>query len=393
MIISKKPNFTQNFPSKRQFPWYICEIYSRPTNTRSLAVTEKFSPSPDPSPSPAKLRLEKFALQSAARKLLPDSRTAKCLRLRQAYQDGVDVFRSLEHKTTSYGGLQTCGSVWACPVCANKISERRRLEVSDAISQHETAGGEVLLLTLTNPHTRNDDLHDMTKAQAKAMSRFTGCRAVRSIFSDIGFIGSIRAWEVTHGQANGWHPHFHILLFVNFGVDREALEEKLYTQWAKACDKSGLAAPSRVHGVKVDNGSKAAKYVSKWGLDYEVTKGHIKKATKIGGRSPFDLLRSYLYDEDKQAGALFFTFSKVYKGKRQLYWSKGLKEHFSVKDITDEETAAKQDDRAELMGKIELDEWKIILKFELRGEILELARHGWEPVRRLLDSLFICTDG
>jgi hypothetical protein len=40
-----------------------------------------------------------------------------------------------------------------------------------------------------------------------------------------------------------------------------------------------------------------------------------------------------------------------------------------------------------LLGSIDLDQWRVILRLELRGEILELARHGWEPVRRLLDSI------
>ena len=340
--------------------------------------------------NPSEYRLEKFALQSVVRKLLPQSRTAKCLRLRQSNQDGIDVFRSIEHKTTHFGGLQTCGSVWSCPVCAFKICERRRLEVLSAIDTHRASGGEVLLLTLTNPHTRGDDLGLMTKAQAKAMKRFTGSRAIKAIWSDIGFVGSIRAWEITHGQSNGWHPHFHILLFVDSGVDREELQAKLYTQWANSCRLAGLSIPSEAHGVKLDNGSKAAKYVSKWGLDYEMTKGHTKKA-KVGGRSPFDLLRSYLYDDDKQAGALFVEFSGVYKGKRQLYWSPGLKDYFNIDDLTDKETAATQDDAAELLGKIEIEEWRLVLKSNLRGEVLELARFGWEPVKRLLDSLVVST--
>jgi len=337
---------------------------------------------------PVKFRLEKFALQSTARKLLPKSRTAKCLRLRQANQDGIDVFRSIEHKTAHYGGLQTCGSVWACPVCAFKISERRRLEVLSPIDTHKDSGGDVLLLTLTNPHTKGDDLKEMVKAQAKAMSRFTGSRAIKTIWSDIGYIGSIRAWEITHGQINGWHPHFHILLFVDSGVDCKALQSKLYAQWANACRLAGLPIPSELHGLKLDDGSKAAKYVSKWGLDYEMTKGHTKKA-KAGGRSPFDLLRSRLYDDDKQAGALFVEFAGVYKGKRQLYWSPGLKAHFEVIEKTDEETAAELDDTAELLGKIEFEEWKLILKYDLRGDVLELARFGWDAVRRLIDSLAV----
>lgn len=335
---------------------------------------------------PRETRLERFALQSGARRLLWGSRTAKCLRLRRQDKHGVEVWRSADHGSAHYGGLQTCGSVWACPVCAAKVSERRRLELLSSMDKHKADGGACLLLTLTNPHTLGDDLADMANAQAKAMDRMKGARAFRSLLDSMGCIGTVRAWEVTHG-ANGWHPHFHVLLFVRSGLDLDELRPLFYQQWANACRLAGLAIPSEAHGVRLDGGDEASKYVTKglWGLEHEMTKGHTKKARK--GRSPFDLLRSYLYDDDKQAGALFVEYAGVFRGKRQLVWSKGLKALFSVVDLSDEETAALVEESADLLGMIELEEWRLVLRFDVRGEVLELARHGWEPVRRLLDNL------
>lgn len=335
---------------------------------------------------PVSVRLERFALQSAARRLLPESRTAKCLQIRQKGVDKVVVKRSISHKSAFYTGLQTCSSVWNCPVCASKISERRRIELLFAIDAHEGSGGQVLLLTLTNPHSRTDNLQAMLKAQALAMSRFNGDKAARLLFSSIGCIGTVRAWEVTHGD-NGWHPHFHLLLFVDSGLDLVALRADFYALWANCCRLAGLPIPSFEHGVRLDDGSKASEYVSKglWGLDREMTKGHIKKAKK--GRSPFDLLRSYMVDKDKQAGALFIEYATAFKGKRQLFWSKGLKDHFHIDDETDESIAERVDDDAQVLGFIDYDDWLLILLYELRGLLLELARHGWDAVERCLVGL------
>ena len=61
------------------------------------------------SENPMARRVERFALQSVARDILPDSRTAKCLRIR-AHDKDVQVWKSKNHKTASYGGLQTCGA-------------------------------------------------------------------------------------------------------------------------------------------------------------------------------------------------------------------------------------------------------------------------------------------
>jgi len=335
---------------------------------------------------PAAARLDRFALQSAARRILPHSRTAKCLRFRRKDKTHVEVYRSIEHGRASFGGLQTCASVWACPVCAAKISERRRAELLHAIDAYKATGGAVLLITLTNPHYMGDDLPALLAGQQKAMSRFNSTWAAKSMWDWMGCVGTVRAWEVTHGK-NGWHPHFHLLAFVRAGVDLLEAKRRVYGVWSTACRLAGLPVPSIEHGADVRDGSEAAAYASKWGLDQEMTKGHMKQARAINGRSPFDLLRSYLRDDDKQAAALFKEYAGAFHGKRQLVWSKGLKDLFEVGKESDEEVAARQDDSAELLGRIELDDWRRVLAHDLRGEVLELAFYGWEPVERLLSGL------
>ncbi len=339
---------------------------------------------------PVSARLERFELQSAVRHLLPESRTAKCLRYVHTKGEEVGVYKNKEG-STFFSGLQVCASVWACPCCAAKISERRRVEVLQAIEKHEAAGGQVLLLTLTNPHTKTDDLSDMLKAQAQAMRRFNSTKAACKLWKSIDCVGTIRAYEVTHG-VNGWHPHFHILIFCNINqnpLELYNLRERFFDLWSNCCRLAGLAAPSFEHGVDLQDGIKASEYVTKgvWGLDREMTKGHLKKA-KTGGRSPFDLLRSYAHDNDKQAGALFVEYATVFKGRRQLVWSKGLKALFLVSDRTDEETAAAQEDDAVLLGMITFSQWRAIRFFNVRGHILELGRFGgWEAIICYIEPL------
>jgi hypothetical protein len=358
-----------------------------------------------PEYSSARVRTERFALQSVVRSILPDSRMAKCLRLRQAHKVGIEVWKSRTVRdSVVYGGLQTCGSVWACPVCAAKISERRRVELLRAMEAHRDQGGDVLLLTLTNPHKLGDSLAEAVERQALAMSRFNSARQGAKLWASIDCVGTVRAWEVTHG-ANGWHPHFHLLLFVRVGLDLAQLRQRCYALWANSCRLAGLPVPEFMvsylkdgkvcafFGVDVQDGKAAAKYASKWGLESEMTKGHTKKARAAKGRTPFDLLRDCLMDSDRQAVALFKEFAECFKGRRQLVWSKGLKDRFALDDLDDGELAAQLDDSAALMGRIGLDQWRVILRLDLRADILELARHGWEPVQWLLDSLPLSSPG
>ena len=105
----------------------------------------------------------------------------------------------------------------------------------------------------------------------------------------MGHIGQVRALEVTHGRKssrnNGWHPHFHILQFCQVNgseADRKDWTARLYMRWAAYCQKAGLGCPA-MPTASLDSGDKAAQYVTKWGLEDEMTKGHTKKG-KAGGK-------------------------------------------------------------------------------------------------------------
>jgi hypothetical protein len=365
----------------------------------SLGSNAKYSAKSLPLKQPEKpydpmlARVQRFALQSVARKFLPESRTDKCLRLR-AYGKEIQVIRSIEYQTASYTGLQTCGSVWACPVCSAKIAERRRVEIQAAMALHNAAGGSVHLLTLTFAHKMFESLADNLAGLSKALKSFKEDMTVRTIFKELGIIGQIRALEVTHGRKsstnNGWHPHPHFLLFGKYHLGsgaRLTYEDRLFERWLSCCERAGLGAPSRLHGIKIDDGTKAADYVAKWGLEDEMTKGHTKKSRH--GETPFDFLRSYLADStDKQAGALFKEYAECFKGKRQLHWSSGLKKHFHIGETTDEELLEKVEDDSAFLGQISLEQWKEVLRDDGRAFILQLAaKFGWGPVLEYLEVM------
>lgn len=374
-----------------------------------LGTNAKYSPTPqkvDPDTGeilgldPMETRVQRFILQSVARSLFDNktSRLNKCLRLRTAHQD-VQVWKSTEHKTTHYKGLQTCGSVWRCPVCSAKIAERRRIEIRQAMDAHRAVGGCVNLLTLTCPHQVKDNLADLLAKQAKALHSFWRDREVNRILSEMGTIGQIRNLEATHGrlsdQNNGWHPHYHILMFQGIGVDLTRFDPpqmgdwqvRLYLRWAARCKAAGLGEPSYAHGLKLDDGSKADKYMAKWGLEDEMTKGHTKKA--LHGETPFDLLRAVLADkEDKQAAALFIEFAQTFEGKRQLHWSRGLKKLYLVAEKSDEALAAETDDKARLLGMLTVDQWRDVLAVDGRAVVLQVASSGgWLAVEAYLASI------
>lgn len=346
------------------------------------------------------LRAERFALQATARVLLGGERVTHCMRTRRR-DHGVSVWRSVEQGHAHFKGLQTCASVWHCPVCAARISERRRAELEAAIAVHRARGGDVVLVTVTNSHHRGDRLADLLAGQEKALHRFRSARASRAIWEAAGVVGMIRALEVTHGR-NGWHPHYHFLVFVHQGASADQggggrsptaparperalafLREVLSARWRECCQAAGLPLPDLAHGVDVRGGQWAARYASKWGLEQEMTKAHLKRG-KGGGRTPFDLLREAFETGEVEPCQRFQEYARHFKGKRQLVWSPGLKALLGVGEITDQELADHVDEESEFLGRITVLEWKRILKWDLRAHVLEAAERGWEAVRELL---------
>jgi hypothetical protein len=187
-----------------------------------------------------------------------------------------------------------------------------------------------------------------------------------------GIKGTIRALETTHSNANGWHPHLHELWFVERGFSIARLRQQLYKAWNNACIDAGLECPSLANGVDVRAGDFAADYVSKWGMDYEIAKAHVKKGKKGASRSPFQLLVDY-EQGDMQAGALFREYAEAFKGKRQLVWSKGLKKLFGIEQKSDKEVLDEQKEKAISKIIIHRADWSAVVRHNAQAYVLILA--------------------
>jgi hypothetical protein len=140
-------------------------------------------------------RLERWQLQHTAQKLLPQERVAFCLRRMQS--NAVHIMHSPEKQTAHYQGLMTCGSVWVCPMCAAKISERRRNELEQAIEQCVANGGAVYLATYTVSHKHYDHLSVLLDSFLAARKRARQGRAAQDIRQRFGIIGTVSVREVT----------------------------------------------------------------------------------------------------------------------------------------------------------------------------------------------------
>lgn len=320
------------------------------------------------------------------------------------------------HGRSLFSGLHVCGNAWLCPVCSQLISEFRADEARKAIAWAQKHDYTVELHTLTVRHGVDDSMLSLVQGMANAWRWMTSHKTFKNIRDRVGYVGSIRALEVTHG-ANGWHPHYHIMFFSRsgFALDRISLSEL----WAQAVVKAGLPEPSIERGYDVRDGSEAGTYLSKFGDDSkldgqpeqiltsrgevvtwdavdELSKWHSKKGRGEQSLTPFDFLRklrfAHITGETADVPfykALWREYALATRGRSRLQWSRGLKSLVGVDAIDDSEVVDHLASNAvEVLSVIPEEYWPYVYtrgEHDHRSKMLDLAEtDGWGSVALFL---------
>lgn len=326
-----------------------------------------------------------------------------------------------------FKGIGVCGSVHACPVCSAKIAAKRADEISRAVEKHEANGGIVAMITLTRPHEYTDDLDLMWTAQSlawKAVVDGAGWFADQDMFGvpitrkithgkrkgetvTENRIPFIRAVEVTRGR-NGWHPHIHALLFLQGDPDLDALGRRMFDRWRRKLVSMGEVdaddtADFDKHGWKIQQVKTGAstrafgEYLAKqvYGspadsrqrsddagkVGHEVAGGAFKKGRQAS-RTPFEVLENVVMNLDNgddpvvQKSAvrdlgIWLTWERASKGKRQITWSRGLRDWLGLEDeMTDEEIASEDRLTDESVGLALIPQRDLNVHYRRMGEVL-----------------------
>jgi len=286
----------------------------------------------------------------------------------------------LKGKAATYFGLQQCGSVWFCPVCSPRISAERRGELNRLLKWARREGLIPLLMTLTARHSYSDALAALTNGVKGAKKRLHQSRTWRNL----PVVGHVTATELPCGR-NGWHLHFHILLLVAAPSEAAAIGmvEDCRSAWELALTHEGLACNDR--GFDLRGAAEAGTYVAKWGAAEELALSGEKladPADSTKGRTPWQLLAIIAGEiEDtlfspQQATARWLEYARVFKGRRQLVWSKGLKTKAGINERTDKEIvdgaeASDLHEPNQEIGRMTIPEWRAVVRRGLRLRLLE----------------------
>lgn len=215
-----------------------------------------------------------------------------------------------------FNGYQTCGSIF-CPVCSGLIKTYRAHELNTFCKSFK---GNIYLLTFTISHSRIDKLDHIFVILKNAYRNFFKNDATKSVLGH--WDGTVRSFEVTR-TTNGWHPHFHTLLFSSeSSIFSEDAISNLQRIWSRTVTRAGGEADPDI-GLSVQLGEHAASYVCKLG-------------SELNGqecKDSCDFLQ-LLVDRKKSLVQEYLT---ALKGVHWLKWSKGLRARLPLPDVTDSE--------------------------------------------------------
>lgn len=318
-------------------------------------------------------------------------------------------------------GIFTCGSVWACPVCAPVEADRRGKALERVVVNRWKRGWRVAHAVLTIRHGADQSLEEVFRALSQAWRRMVSHRAVKKLLRGWDWHRSV---EITYGQ-HGWHPHIHLLLLSPPGVDPWVLEEPLWEAWRDAVEAVGWAPSAReAYSFQVPESERDVVAVSRynektWSLPQEVALGPQKEGK--GGLSPFEILAIAdlaLREEEKhkekegeeegtlpldtpgvlrpqvpvpprippdKALALWAEYALVTKAKKRTAVSKGLREEFhAALEAVDQEGNAPLD-QVPVRERLQVSRQAYV--WLLRTRRLALVLHWAEVLGSLVQAM------
>jgi hypothetical protein len=345
-------------------------------------------------------RAERYRLKNTSARVLRNKRIKYCGLRRISPQ--VDI-----HRDGSFTGVEHCSDIRGCPICNARITERRRFELKQALDAAERLGWKPYLFTLTYPHSTQDDLQALVDSflgnehKSGARRLFRNRKVWKNFAKTVGLQGIVYCLEATRGQ-NGWHVHTHEILFLSINDPEKAgsiadWEAVLLPAWQKACVDAGLKTPNS-HGLQIQSANAISDYLSNWSVDYELTKANSKKG-KADSRTPWDMLRDFQETGDCQSADLFREFHRVFRGRHQLVYSKGLRQKLGLqKEKSDCELNEESNEKSPVVCSIDAERWMKVAQLSLSSNpssypvqyfISLFARRGdsAETILQFIDSL------
>lgn len=381
----------------------------------NIAVTNTDNDTLELSEYLQEVREQKYKLRSQIGELF--KRVEPCGRYRTSSDSNTIPVAKSKYGSVSFHGLQTCKSVWACPVCSYKITAKRAIELQAMFETAVNLEYKIGFLTLTVPHRLNERLNTLhslvsntwrkvTESTAyKGQQKYKGTTSDYSIKNRYGIAGFVRAAETKHGQ-HGWHSHLHICIAFNkepidlstgLALPLEQLGDELINLWSDLIYKaSGKEVNKNACDFQIaSNIGDLSEYIlkmGKWTLAKELTQAHAKTDKhpnpKLKSYTPFELIEKYF--EAPEANTkyldLFTEYVNATHRQNALTFSRGFKALFApdTPDLTDEQIL--NEDIDTIILEVEALLHRSLVQKHIDGAFLNVIEYNPDTLTHFLDK-------
>lgn len=306
-----------------------------------------------------------------------DWRTCSCMR--NLVGATASVVQSSVQGRAHIQGVQTCGSVWLCPVCSVKVSARRCEEITQIL---ESSSSTKIQITYTLQHQLSDSLKQLRDDHRTALNYARSGSRKKRLDDRYQIEGYIRQIEDrVNPFYTGWHPHTHEILLCELAPDKidvERLTHDLTAAYKRKLEQLGYFTNEYTVDVKIlrdteesTAGKQAAEYITKQAISmsFEMTNGQ-NKLSKGQSFSPFQLLDAYSQIGDERYADLFREYADATFRKNQLTFSRGLKAKYGVEEKTDEELMQDSGDVDTTICTIDRENWRKVMRLSLLASLI-----------------------
>ena len=331
---------------------------------------------------------------------------------------GVQFFPTTQK--VSLTNVRMCGLKWLCPVCLEREAQDQKRLVEEMMVFMQKKGYYAHMVTFTAPHKKYDGLKDLITFLKLARKRFFGDRANLKFFStEFDYVGHITAMEIKYSDQNGWHPHFHTIIFTKKSYSESSLfklskrptfnktskglyqtdhdlgiAEKLSLMWMNACTAVGLRTPDFKHGLDFKRGyddkeqysGALINYALKASLSAEIALSQ-KKTGEFNTESltPFEIAlkaegEKTIENPDSKYSQLFYEYACATKHNSMVEPSRKLKaflkENGFYKKLEEKKAEVESNEEPPVHVFDFMDiEWNILREdYKARLKVLSLIR-------------------
>jgi hypothetical protein len=292
---------------------------------------------------------------------------------------------------TTIAGAGRCGSMAACPVCAETGRRTRAGEIDALVAKLLGQGHHVFFVTETMAHRREFPLRIAQRAMNESHRLAWSGRAM----ADAGYLGQVKAWDYTYG-ANGWHPHLHCLIVIGGWVDRGIARSVVHQrfdvykralvrrhQYARRNSYNPISGQVESVGWDVQDVTSSgdlARYTAgvsklrglsdRWSVGKELAASMSKRSSV----SPWSILRAAVDGEvppgsvlqgmtREDLWALWREYETATKGLKQIVVGRNLQTLGAIVPVSDEDAVAGRDESAVVYSEtFSASEWDHVVR-------------------------------